>query len=407
MTDVNESSGKTLENTFDVPPAVESFQTNRVTTIAAGHAIHDTYTAFLPPILPSLIESFALSKTQAGLLSAFMQGPSILQPFIGHLADRISLRYLVILAPAATGTAMSLLGVASAYYVLVLLLLLAGITSAGLHAVGPVMAGRISGRSLGKGMSFWMVGGELGRTIGPIILVTVVGLMGLKSTPWLMVGGWLASITLFIRFRDIPGKPLDNDGALPWQDALRQMRPLMVPLTGIIVVRAFMSASLTTYLPTFLSEEGVDLWIAGASLSILEAAGVVGALAGGSISDRLGRRLVLFLSMLTTPLLTLAFLASDGWVRLALLPIIGLVALSTTPVIMAMVQESYPSHRAFANGIYMATSFLIFAVVVVLLGGLGDWLGLRWGFFISAALMLLSLPLLRFLPLGEKVVSDR
>jgi FSR family fosmidomycin resistance protein-like MFS transporter len=92
--------------------------------------------------------------TEAGLLTVFMQGPSLLQPFIGHLADRISLRTFVILAPAVTATMMSLLGVAPGYAVLALFLVAVGFSSASLHAVGPVIAGNLSGRSLGRGMGF-------------------------------------------------------------------------------------------------------------------------------------------------------------------------------------------------------------------------------------------------------------
>ncbi|MGD2206187.1 MAG: MFS transporter, partial [Anaerolineae bacterium] len=143
-------------------------QTGGVLTVSGGHAMHDTYTAFLSPLLPAFIENLMLTKTGAGLLTVFMQGPSLLQPFIGHVADRVSLRYMVILAPAVTATAMSLLGVAPAYAVLALLLMVAGLSSATLHSVAPVMAGRLSGERLGRGMGFWMVGGELGRTLGPL-----------------------------------------------------------------------------------------------------------------------------------------------------------------------------------------------------------------------------------------------
>ena len=100
----------------------KGFQADRVATIAAGHVVHDTYTSFLPPLLPRFIADLSLSRTEAGVLTVFMQVPSLLQPLIGHLADRVSLRYLVILAPAATGAMMSLLGVASDYALLALLL---------------------------------------------------------------------------------------------------------------------------------------------------------------------------------------------------------------------------------------------------------------------------------------------
>ena len=369
------------------------FQTGHVVTLSAGHAVHDTYTAFLAPLLPVLIEKFSLLKTEAGLLSLFMQSPSILQPFIGHLADSISMRYAVILAPAITGTMMSLLGIAPSYSILAIFLFIAGLSSAGLHAVGPVMAGRVSGSSLGRAMGFWMVGGELGRTVGPILLVTAIGYLTLGGLAWLMVGGWVVSVILYLRLRSIPGRDPGAADALPWRAALRAMRPMMLPLSGVLVARSFMSASLTTYLPIFLIDEGVGFWLAGAALTVLEAAGVVGAIVGGSISDRVGRKVILLISMVATPILALAFLRTSGWVQALLLPALGFFALSPTPVIMAWVQESYLENRALANGVYMAMGFLIRAVVVVILGRVGDLIGLRQGFYYSAIIMMLGDPL--------------
>jgi FSR family fosmidomycin resistance protein-like MFS transporter len=376
----------------------DSFQTGRVVTISAAHGVHDTYTAFLPSLLPVFISSLMLSKTEAGLLTVFLQAPSLLQPFIGHLADRISLRYLVILAPGVSAVMMSLLGLAPMYAVLALLLMLAGISSACLHAVGPVMAGRLSGSRLGRGMGFWMVGGELGRTLGPIVIVSALQILAPRSTPWLMVAGLSMSVLLLVLLRDVAGRPPDAAEALSWAEALRSLGPLLAPLIGIIIVRSFMVSALTTYLPTFLSEEGTGLVLAGASLSLLEGAGVVGALLGGSLSDRLGRRTVLFVSMLATPLLMFAFLAADGWLHIPLLLLLGLSALSVGPVIMALVQESLPENRALANGLYMAISFVLRSGVIMVIGGIGDLLSLRSAFTVSAVAPLLGLPIILLLP---------
>jgi FSR family fosmidomycin resistance protein-like MFS transporter len=378
----------------------EEFQTDRVITISAGHAVHDTYTAFLPPLLPAFIQSLSLSNTEAGLLTVFNQAPSLLQPFIGHLADRVSLRILVILTPAVSATAMSLLGVTQRYAILALLLMVAGLSSATLHAVAPVIAGRLSGKSLGRGMGFWMVGGELGRTLGPLAIAAYLRFWpdDLSYTPWLMLGGWLTSLFLFFRLRDVEGRPPNGGNGLPWRQALRVMGPLLVPLVGIVVVRAFMSSALTTYLPIYLAEEGAELWLAGISLSVLEAAGVVGALLGGSLSDRLGRRMILFGSLLLTPILMLIFLSVDGWLRFPLLLVMGLTALSITPVIMVLVQESFPENRALANGVYMALSFVIRSGVVVVVGAMGDLWGMHQSFLACALITLLGLPFLLLLP---------
>jgi FSR family fosmidomycin resistance protein-like MFS transporter len=213
-----------------------------------------------------------------------------------------------------------------------------------------------------------------------------------------MLGGVVASVVLYGRLRDVHGHLPSAEESRPWRNALRAMRPLMVPLIGIITTRAFLLSALTLYLPTFLSEEGSGLWMAGASLSVLEAAGIAGALTGGSISDRLGRRRVLLVSMMGTALLMFVFLAVSGWQRVPLLVLTGFTALAVTPVVMAIVQESVPENRALANGIYMSLSFGIRSVAVVIMGVLGDLFGLRMAFTASAVLVLLGLPILFLLP---------
>jgi FSR family fosmidomycin resistance protein-like MFS transporter len=159
-----------------------------------------------------------------------------------------------------------------------------------------------------------------------------------------------------------------------------------------------MLASLTTFLPTFLSEEGASLWLAGASLSVLEGSGVAGALLGGWASDRLGRKMVLGFSMLATPAFTFVFLSVQGWLLFPVLVILGIAALSTGPVVMAIVQESCPENRAFANGIYMGAGFVLRGLAMLLLGMMADTYGLRQAFAISAILMFFGLALVSRLP---------
>jgi FSR family fosmidomycin resistance protein-like MFS transporter len=353
-----------------------------------------------------LIEKYGFSTAQAGVLSVFMQWPSLLQPFIGYLADHINLRYFVIFAPALTATAMSLLGVVPGYAMMALLLVAVGMVAAGLHAVGPVIAGNLSGqRNLGRGMGLWMVGGGLGYTIGPLIIVAALQARGLHGTPWLMVGGWLTSVALFIRLRNVSSYSARLAQSRPWRQVLRAMRPVLLPMVGIIVVRSFMASALSTYLPTFLSREGNTLWFAGAAFSIYEGAGMVGALAIGALSDRLGRRRALAIAMALTSPLMAAFLATGGVIRLPILVATGFCAMSVNPVMMALLQESFPANRALITGFYMGFSFIAAAIATVILGALGDYFGLRAAFALSAAVPLLGLPLIWRLPGGGSVVK--
>jgi FSR family fosmidomycin resistance protein-like MFS transporter len=378
----------------------DSFQTSRVLTITGAHAVHDTYTAFLPPLLPAFVSKFALSNTEAGALTVFLQASSFLQPYIGYLADRVSLRYFVILGPATAAVTMSLLGIAPGYALLALLLTIVGLSSSVFHSVAPVVAGRLSGSNLGRGMGLWMVGGELGRTLGPVIIVTAVNLLTLEGTAWLAIAGLVASLLLYVLLRDLPTRPPTDPDPISFRDGLRALKPLMIPLVGVTSARVFMLAALTTYLPIFLTEEGADLWVAGAALTVLEAAGVLGALAGGSLSDRVGRRFVMSAAMVSTPVFMFLFLATSGWLRLPLLLVLGFTSLSVAPVIMAVVQESAPENRSMANGLYMALSFGIRAVAVLALGAAGDMFGLRVAFAASAVAPLLGLPFVALLPRG-------
>jgi FSR family fosmidomycin resistance protein-like MFS transporter len=317
---------------------------------------------------------------------------------IGYLADRISLRAFVILAPTITAVMMSLLGMAPSYWTMAFFLILVGFSSAGFHATAPVMISALSGKRLGKGMGFWMVGGELGRTLGPVVVVTALRFVDLNGLPWLMPGGLIASGLLFLRLKNVPERRPDSTSDLDWRSTLESFRPMIVPILGLLATRAFLLPALSTYLPIYLTDEGAELWFAGVSLSIMEAAGVAGAFLGGTISDRLGRRRVLAISMVAASVLTLLFVATKGWVQIILLPVLGLAAFSTAPVLMAVVLESVPNNRATANGIYMSLSFLSRSAALLILGAVGDRFGLGLAFQISSFIMLLGVPFIGLLP---------
>jgi FSR family fosmidomycin resistance protein-like MFS transporter len=162
-------------------PVADTFQAGQVLTIAGGHFVHDIFTSFLAPLLPLIIQKLGLSLTLAGTLAAFQQLPSLINPLLGMLADRGSLRWFVILAPTVTATAMSLIGVAPGYIVLTILLLVAGLSTAVWHTPTPAMAARVSGRQMGLGMSLFMLGGTTAYTIGPLLAVAAVSWWGLDG----------------------------------------------------------------------------------------------------------------------------------------------------------------------------------------------------------------------------------
>lgn len=246
-------------------------------------------------------------------------------------------------------------------------------------------------------MSLFMLGGELARTVGPLLAVWAVSLWGLEGIWRAVPLGVAASLMLHWRLRGMTAHHQTAHNGSP-AETWRVLRRALLPITGIIFTRSFMTAALTTFLPILLTSEGASLWYASGSLSILELAGALGALTSGTLSDRVGRRQVLAFAMITSPLTMLLFLTVRGWPSVPVLTMLGFLALSTSPVMMAIIQENGRDHPATANGLYMAAGFLIRSAVVVAVGITADRWGLRTAFRWSALLGFLGLPFVLLLP---------
>jgi len=376
----------------------ETFHTGQVMTVVGGHFLHDTFSAFLPPLLVELKAILGANNVMAGSLVIFTQLPSILTPFIGYLADRVSVRYFVIFAPAVTATLMSSLGLVHSYIALAMMLLATGVSIAAFHAPAPAMIARTAGNRVGKGMSFFMAGGELGRTLGPLVVAYAVAWWGLDGIWRLAIIGWITSAFLFWRLHNVKAAPTTKQ-QVSLRAMLPQARRVFPALIWIMGPKSLMAVSLTVYLPIYMSEvRGGNLWLAAVSLTILEAAAFVGALLTGTVSDRIGRGRMLLILLSLAPILLAVLLFGPDWLIAPALIGLGLTAISPTPVLMAVVQDQFPLNRALANGLYMFLNFLIRATAIALVGLMADRLGLTTAFMISGLIALLSVPAVFRLP---------
>ena len=368
-----------------------------ILALSFTHFLHDIYSSFLAPLLPLLIKKLSMSLSEAGFLSTVMQIPALLNPYIGKIADRVSVRLFIVLAPGLTGASMSLIGIAPNYAVLLILLLVAGISVSLFHVPAPVMVSRVSGAKMGRGMSYFMTGGELARTLGPLAAVGAVSVFGLEGFYPVMIVGLAASVWLFLKFRDV-SITIENPEDTSIRKTWREMRFILFPLAGILVARGFMHASMAAFLPTFIKEETGNLWLGGTALTLFEFSGVVGVMSAGSLSDHFGRRKVLLVSLLAAPFMLFLFVWLRNWLRFIALLFTGLSILSTTPVMLALVQEHAKGSPSAANGFFMMISFLARSAIVVVVGFLGDLVGLRNTYLISSFLGVLGIPLIFALP---------
>jgi FSR family fosmidomycin resistance protein-like MFS transporter len=377
------------------------FQFGNVVTVSIAHLIHDVFSSFLAPVLPLLIAKLNISYSMAGLLTIFQNLPSLINPIIGLLADKLPMRYLLIFAPAVTTISMSLIGISDSYVFLVCLLLIAGVGASLFHVPAPVMIKRISGNRLGKGMSFFMFGGEIARSVGPILILSAVSFWGLEGSYRLMPIGLIATLILFFKFRNLPisssfYKSKQDEKAV---ESVRKFSPTFIKIAAIIFFTSLLKGALTTFLPTYItSAKDGSLWAAGISLSVLQLSGALGTFAAGTISDKIGRKNTLLIMAITVPAFMFLFISSSEIFAIPLLLLMGFFMFATTPVLLAIVNDVDSEHPALMNGIFMTINFLISSIAVVAVGFMGDFFGLENAYFLSPLLGLLALPFILKLP---------
>ena len=129
-----------------------------------------------------------------------------------------------------------------------------------------------------------------------------------------------------------------------------------------------------------------------------EAAGVAGIFTAGPLSDNVGRKRILGFQLMSAPFFLLLFIALNGWLKGAALVLTGFTLLSTTPVMLAMIQEYAKNSPAAANGFFMMISFIARSAVVVLVGFCGDLVGLKITYYLSAVMGMAGIPFLFMLP---------
>ncbi len=369
------------------------FQIFRVTDISAAHLLHDIYSSFLAPLLPLLIEKLSINFFFVGVLTVIQRLASLLNPFIGIVVDKKELRYFIILTPAVTAISMSMIGLASTYFQLAVLLFIMGLSSAFFHVPAPVLIRKVAGNKTGLGMSFFMVAGELARAIGPLIIVSAVSWWGLEHTYRLMPVGILASVILFFRLRKlkhIDFKRPPQRGNI--KQTLLDLKSFFLVLTGYAFTRGLVRGLLITFLPVYLTSKGESLWVAAYSLSILEFAGAFGSLVAGGISDKIGRRNTLVIIAIATPILMFFYNQTAGMLNVVILASVGFFIFGSSPVLLALVQEKNAERPSFTNGVYMTINFAFGAMGALIVGWLSDSIGLEQTFKLTPLFALIAVP---------------
>jgi len=236
---------------------VKKFHSGNVVTISIAHLLHDTFSAFLSPLLPLLIEKLGISFTLAGALSVINRLPTLINPFLGLLADRVQMRFLVIFTPLTTAITACLLGATPSFTYLAILIFVMGISAALFHVPSPVMIRKVSGNYVGRGMSFYMFGGEIARTIGPLVVLGAVSAWGLENTWYLIPVSAGFTIYLYYALKDIK---ISEEFKVKKEEThykitLKKYRSFLLMLSGLIAFQSLLKSAVTAFLPPLLDWE--------------------------------------------------------------------------------------------------------------------------------------------------------
>ena len=369
-----------------------------------GHLTIDLYASLVATLQPVLVQHYALSLTQVGILGGvFMFSSSILQLPFGFVSDRMRRPVLVLASPLVAGLFLCSLGLAGGFPDLLALIFLGGLGVAAFHPQGAAGAVAMARHRRGLVLAVFVTCGTVGHSIGPVFFSRMTEWLGLEMLYWAALPGLIVSGIL------LWGLPARESAATPAQsrfdyEAIRAKRKPLLLHYSIVLLRSVVQVGMAQFLTLYLyTERGLSFRHASLGLTAFFASGALGSLIGGSLADRFGSRRIVVLSMIVSiPFLAL-FVGTTNWLSFLGLFIGGFTLLLTNPVILGMAQELVPTQESTVSGLIMGFAWGVAGMVFVpLIGWLADHFGLQPLFWGLSLLPLLGFLLALRLPRGAK-----
>jgi FSR family fosmidomycin resistance protein-like MFS transporter len=376
--------------------------------ISFSHFLNDMIQSLILAIYPLLKGTFDLSFAKIGLITLVYQvTASLLQPLIGLYTDKHPKPYSLAVGMGFTLTGLVLLAFAPTYGVLLVAAALVGTGSSVFHPESSRVARMASGGRHGLAQSVFQVGGNTGSAVGPLLAALIVIPHGQRSVAWFSVAALLAILVLWQvggwykkeQIRRVQRAASQALAPLPRGRALWALAVLM----GLVFAKYFYLTSLTSYYTFYLIEKfGVSVRSAQLHLFVFLGAVALGTLLGGPIGDRIGRKQVIWFSILgIAPFAWLLPYASLAWTG-PLSFVIGFILASAFSAILVFAQELAPRRTGAVSGLFFGFAFGIGGLGAAVLGIAADWRGIEYVYRLCSYLPLLGL-LAVFLPnLREK-----
>jgi MFS transporter, FSR family, fosmidomycin resistance protein len=396
MTEATFPEPQAPPQTLPKPDASGQAAVQILLAISFCHLLNDMMQSLLPALYPMLKTSYALSFGQIGFLTfTFQVTASLLQPFIGSYTDRTPRPYSLAAGMAFTLAGLLLLALASSYSLLLLAAALIGTGSSVFHPESSRVARMASGGQHGLAQSIFQVGGNVGSAVGPLLAAFIVLPHGQSSVAWFSltamlgifvlfnVGSWYKSHGMARVKRHVAGSAAVSP---------RKVTMAIAVLLALIFSKYFYLASLTSYYTFYLINRfHVSVQSAQLYLFVFLAAVALGTIIGGPLGDRLGRKYIIWGSILgVLPFSLLLPHANLLWTAVLTVPI-GVILASAFPAIVVYAQELMPGRTGTVAGLFFGFAFGMGGIGAAVLGKLADTMGINSVYDLCAFLPLIGL----------------
>ncbi|ANH99987.1 Fosmidomycin resistance protein [Pseudomonas koreensis] len=375
--------------------------------VALAHLINDLIQSVLPSIYPMLKANYGLSFTQVGLITlTFQLTASLLQPWVGYHTDRHPKPWLLPAGSICTLIGIVMMSVVGSFPLILLAAALIGIGSSTFHPEASRIARLASGGRFGLAQSTFQVGGNAGSAFGPLLAAAIIIPFGQANVAWF---GLFAVFALFVLYRisrwyahHLNLFKLKAGQAATHGLSKGRVTSALVVLGLLVFSKYFYMASLTSYFTFYLIEK-FDLSVASSQLHLFLFLGAVaaGTFFGGPIGDKIGRKAVIWFSILGVAPFTLLMPHVDLFWTTILSVVIGFILASAFSAIVVYAQELVPGNVGMIAGVFFGLMFGFGGIGAALLGHLADVHGIEYVYFLCSFLPLFGV-LAIFLPRTKK-----
>lgn len=369
--------------------------------LSAAHLINDLIQSLLPSVYPLLKEKLALSFFEIGLITFIFQATaSVLQPLVGIYTDKKPLPMSLVVGMACSLTGLLVLAQAHAFWVVLMAAAIIGIGSSIFHPEASRVARAASGGAYGFAQSVFQVGGNAGQAVGPLVAALFILPYGQGAIGWVSIVAVIGAIVLFNVGRWYQGHLGTRVAAKATLPPLAPGVVLTIALLLVLVFsKNFYMAGMQSFFGFVVMERfGLDARAGQLYTFVFMLAAAFGVLAGGPLADRIGRRTVLWLSVIGALPFSLALPMATSLPLTVVASFIAafLIALPSSAIIVEA-QQAAPGRVGLIGGLFFGFAFGAGGLGAAVLGGLADKTGLETIYLLMAFLPALGLAIL-FIP---------